>query len=456
MRPLDIVKSIKELEKSLVVVRGKDHITEEAQDNASLLFKILLRSTLSTRRVLEEYKLSEQAFKWVVGEIESQFQRALVAPGEMVGTIAAQSIGEPATQMTLNTFHYAGVSSKNVTLGVPRLKEIINVARINKTPSTTIYLAKEYANDMHRAKEIQVAAEYTTLRKVTDRTEIWYDPDVENTIVEEDQDTVFAYYSLKMDEDYTKYSPWVLRILLNRRMLLDKEIKPQLIVDKLQQEFGADLDIFASDENATVPVIRCRVIRGADKSIDEEEERGEEDAVLRQIEAHILDGIPLRGIENISRVFMVEKKRSVLNDQDEYEQKSEWVLETDGINLPQVLTLEHVDATRTNSNSIVEITDTLGIEAGRAALLKELRNVIEFDGSYVNYRHLSMLCDVMTQKGSLMAITRHGINRADTSALLRCSFEETVEILLEAAGTGEVDLCKGIFDVMMSVLYCKC
>ena len=86
--------------------------------------------------------MSSEAFDWIIGEIKTRFEQAIVNPGEMVGPIAAQSLGEPATQMTLNTFHNAGISSKNVTLGVPRLKEIIHVAKNIKTPSLKIYLQK--------------------------------------------------------------------------------------------------------------------------------------------------------------------------------------------------------------------------------------------------------------------------------------------------------------------------
>ncbi len=111
--------------------------------------------------------------------------------------------------------------------------------------------------------------------------------------------------------------------------------------------------------------------------------------------------------------------------------------------------LDGVDFTRTYSNNCVEVFNVLGIEAARAAIMKELRNVIEFDGSYVNYRHLALLCDLMTQRGSLMAITRHGINRTDTGALMRSSFEETVEILMEAAAVGERDDCHGIAENVM-------
>jgi DNA-directed RNA polymerase II subunit RPB1 len=123
--------------------------------------------------VLREYKLSRQSFNWLLDEMESRFHRSLAQPGEMVGTVAAQSLGEPTTQMTLNTFHNAGVAAKNVTLGVPRLTEIINIAKNIKTPSLTIYLQPEAAQDQDLAKATQVSIEYTTVASVTQAVEIW-------------------------------------------------------------------------------------------------------------------------------------------------------------------------------------------------------------------------------------------------------------------------------------------
>jgi DNA-directed RNA polymerase II subunit RPB1 len=140
LNPVKIVQSVRQLCDNLVVVGGDDHLSKEAQSNATLMMNILLRSYLNSRRLTEDFKLSEEAFDWLVGEIETRFQQAKSQPGEMVGPIAAQSIGEPATQMTLNTFHHAGVSAKNVTLGVPRLKEIINVSKKPKTPSLIVFL----------------------------------------------------------------------------------------------------------------------------------------------------------------------------------------------------------------------------------------------------------------------------------------------------------------------------
>lgn len=141
---------------------------------------------------------------------------------------------------------------------------------------------------------------------------------------------------------------------------------------------------------------------------------------------------------------MREGKKTIWNDNVGFDVQNEWVLETDGTSLLEVLSVDYIDATRTISNDIVEIFRVLGIEGVRGALLSELRNVISFDGSYVNYRHLACLVDVMTVHGHLMAIDRHGINRVDSGPLLRCSFEETVDMLMESAAFAEEDIMKGV------------
>merc|ERR1719350_2720207 len=121
LNPMKMITGVRELLKKCIIVPGEDRLSLQANENATILFQCLVRSTLCTKIISETHKLSEEAFDWLLGEIETRFQQAQCAAGEMVGALAAQSLGEPATQMTLNTFHFAGVSSKNVTLGVPRL-----------------------------------------------------------------------------------------------------------------------------------------------------------------------------------------------------------------------------------------------------------------------------------------------------------------------------------------------
>ncbi|KAK9455699.1 hypothetical protein V1511DRAFT_310865 [Dipodascopsis uninucleata] len=450
LTPIEVAERVRDLCRKFIVTRGDNRIVQEIQENATTLFQCLVRSRLACKRVFEEYRLNRVAFEWVVGQIEAQFARAVVAPGEMVGVIAAQSIGEPATQMTLNTFHYAGVSSKNVTLGVPRLKEILNVAKNIKTPSLSVYLQPEFSSSMEKAKTIQSAIEHTTLKTVTAATEIYYDPDPRSTVIEEDKDTVETYFSIpdeQVEATIHKQSPWLLRFELDRAKMLDRQLTMSQVAEKIIQDFKEDLFVIWSEDNSEKLIIRCRVLRDP-KGLDEDTD-AEEDSVLKRIEAHMLQSISLRGIEGISRVFMLQYEPNLASPNGEYQKHKEWVLETDGVNLSEVMAVDGVDYTRTYTNSFVEVLSVLGIEATRAALYKEIMNVIAFDGSYVNYRHLALLVDVMTARGHLMAITRHGINRADTGALMRCSFEETVEILLEAAAAAELDDCRGISENIM-------
>ncbi|KAJ4477824.1 beta and beta-prime subunits of DNA dependent RNA-polymerase [Lentinula edodes] len=451
--PAFIIDSVKTLCDRLVVVRGEGPLSHEAQANATLLFRMHLRATFGCRRVLERFHLNKEAFEWVLGEVEAKFNQSVANPGEMCGTLAAQSIGEPATQMTLNTFHYAGVSSKNVTLGVPRLKEIINVATNIKTPSLSVYLEPALRFDPNLAKNVQQELAYTSLRTVTAAVEIWYDPDPSSTIIEEDEVFVESFFAIPDEEVESKLhlqSPWLLRLELDRAKMLDRKLTMAYVASRIAESFKTDLFVIWSEDNAEKLVIRCRVLGGADKDEDGTETL-EEDIFLRQLENTMLNSVSLRGVQGINRVFLTRHDLVETKDDGSIvaEKDKQWVLETDGVNLKTVMCIDGVDFTRTYSNSCVEVFNVLGIEAARAAILKELRGVIEFDGSYVNYRHLALLCDLMTHRGSLMAITRHGINRADTGALMRCSFEETVEILMEAAAVGEKDDCHGVAENVM-------
>jgi DNA-directed RNA polymerase II subunit RPB1 len=450
LAPTYVVRKIKELEGKIIVVPGKDPLSEEAQSNATILFKMHLRSTFASKQVCEKYRLSQQAFDYVVGEIEKKFHKAVAHPGENIGCIAAQSIGEPATQMTLNTFHYAGVSAKNVTLGVPRLTEIINIAKNIKTPSLAIYLKGNACNDREAAKAVQCALEYTTLHHVTKATEIHYDPNVKDTEIEEDQEFVRAYFEMPDEEiDETRLSPWLLRIELNREMMVDKNLTMAEVAERITAEFSDDLTCIFSDDNADKLVLRIRILN--EDAMKDDAYDADDDVFLKRIESHMLQKLTLQGIPDIRKVALRDTKRTFPdpNGTNGYNTENEWMLDTEGVNLMQVLYHPSVDHVRTTSNHIVEIIEVLGIEAARNSLLHELKSVIEFDGSYVNYRHIAILCDVMTYRGHLMAITRHGINRQDTGPLMRCSFEETVDILLDAAAFGERDGLQGVSENIM-------
>lgn len=451
LNPVEVVNLVKSLTDTRIsVIRGEDALSIEAQRNATLLFQIHLRSRLAAKRVIEEYHLTKEAFDWLLAEIETRFKRGQVNPGENVGVLAAQSIGEPATQMTLNTFHFAGVSSKNVTLGVPRLKEVINVATNIKTPSLKIYLTDDVAFNLNEAKDVMVNIEHTTLANITAATEIWYDPEITDSIIEEDRDFVQLFYEIP-DSRYPVENtlPWLLRLELNRSKVIDKKLTVNEVVEKISEEYKSDMLCFGNDDNSEKMVIRCRILNneGANKDDDDDgsDMLDEMDVFLKRFEQVLLDGVVLRGIKDIKRCYSQKIDTTFIQPDGEYGKHTELIIETDGTNLREVLWQDHVDTKRTYSNHPMEILDVLGIEAARAATLREVRNVIEFDSSYVNYRHLALLVDLMASRGSrLTSITRHGINRAESGALMRCTFEETVEILMDAAAVGSMDDCRGV------------
>jgi len=244
--------------------------------------------------------------------------------GEMVGALAAQSIGEPATQMTLNTFHFAGVSAKNVTLGVPRLKEIINIAKKLKTPSLTVYLKPSSANDSTsviyttvssqldcqltrvtkiQAKIVQSQLEHATLRKVTAMTEIYYEPNPLEPTVKEDEDLVKDFFEIESDLSPDLLSPWLLRIELNKNMMIDRRLIPHDIAKQIRADFGKDLICIAQDINAENLVLRIHIRNEGDQKGNEE--AGDEDVFLKSIEDNMLNKVCVASLFLRRRYLMV-------------------------------------------------------------------------------------------------------------------------------------------------------
>ncbi|KKF97222.1 DNA-directed RNA polymerase II subunit rpb1 [Ceratocystis platani] len=456
LRPEDVVPAVRDMLNRMSIVRGGDPISQEADRNATILFKAQLRSRLSFKRVAMDKRLNKLAFAHILGDLQTRWDKAFINPGEMVGVLAAQSIGEPATQMTLNTFHFAGVSSKNVTLGVPRLKEILNLATNIKTPSMQVFLDSSNASQ-EQAKNLRSIVEYTNLRSVTAMTEIYYDPVVTSTTIPADMDMIESFFLIPDDSDHStgRQSRWLLRITLDRQKMLDKGLKIEDVGNRIKSEYPNDLAVVFSDNNAEDQVIRIRSIKD---EADKDEDDGsaiEDDVMLKRLEAHLLDSLTLRGVPGIEKAFLtkgtilVEDNKGALIASKSDPICAEWYLDTSGSALREVLVVDGIDTQRTYTNSIWQVFEVFGIEAARSALCRELTNVLAFDGSYVNHRHIALLVDVMTYRGTIAAVTRHGINRADTGALMRCSFEETVEILLDAASSGELDDCRGISENVM-------
>lgn len=461
LHPRVILDTMKALNDELIVVRGDDPISKEAQYNATLLFKIFLRSKFATKRVLRDYRLSKEALEFVVGSILSEFKSSFVHPGEMCGVLAAQSIGEPATQMTLNTFHNTGISAKNVTLGVPRLNEILNVGKNIKTPSNLINL--KIRDDKTVAENVLTKLEFVKLGDITIRTEIHYDPDPRNTIIPEDEDIVamnapIDYLQINPDD----LSPWLLRIVLDDKFIgprieQDKDFSLSDIKDRITEHYGGGVHVMYSDNNSTDGyVLRLRIWMNSDNrdiiEIGDTDDNvcNEHPEWLRRMQRTILDELHLFGVPGIKKVYLSEKKITRWNNNtSSFEPTKDWILETDGSNLAEVMNFIEVDHTSTTSNDLVEMFQVLGIEGARSSLFNELRNVLSFDGAYVNYRHIACLADCMTFGGYLMAVSRHGINKGESGPMLRASFEETVEVFMNSAIFSHYDVFNGVTENVM-------
>ena len=454
LNPVYAVKRLQELTEKLVVVPGDDHISVAAQEATTMQFRYHVRSTLSSNRLIHEHRLTKDAFEWVLGEVEHRFAQSLAQPAEMVGPLAAQCLGEPITQMTLNTFHQAGYSAKNVTLGVPRLKEIINVSRNPKTPSMLLYLDEFASSNRELTLKCIYDLELCPLSTVVCKSSVCYDPDERNTCIPEDLDFLVDFFD---DPSYhpEQLSAWMLRLEFDSRELTRRAISLDLIERKIGDLLGTSVNcVYTTNVNAPQKVMRIRLTeegQGEDMQDDVSADR-----LLRVVEANLLKGLRVKGVDEIARGYMsqplekeADKWRKFYDENGDFVKQNGWIIETDGSSLAKVLCHPNVDPCESTTNDVVEVFQVLGIEAARKAVENEIINVVTSGGASVNYRHLSLLCDIMTNKGSLMAITRHGINRQSTGALMRASFEETVDILLEAAAHAEVDPMRGVSENIM-------
>lgn len=423
------------------------------------LFKVLYYYYLSPKILLFNKRFNRKALEVLVETIILSYKRAIVAPGEMVGMIAAQSIGEPTTQLTLNTFHYAGVASKsNVTRGVPRIEEILSLSAELKNPSLTVYLKPEDETDKDKAHSIMYMLEHTKLQEVVKHVEICFDPDDLNTLIDEDKNTMLQYKEFenmidscldqsKMDEN--EKSKWIIRMEINPEVMLEKNITMDDINFTLNSVYQNEISCVYSDYNTDKLIFRIRMKNilkqnGQKKTKVNPLDQSDQIYILKNFQDQLLQNIVLRGIKKINKVILRKIKDNMVEKSGSYKKEEIWVLDTIGTNLLEVLGLDYIDSTRTVSNDIVEIFDVLGVEAARKTIYNELADVIEFDGTYLNFHHMSLLCDRMSYNAKLVSIFRHGINNDNIGPIAKASFEETPEMFLKAARHGELDTMRGV------------
>ncbi|MFD1565520.1 DNA-directed RNA polymerase subunit A'' [Haloarchaeobius amylolyticus] len=316
--------------------------------------------------------------------VETRYLDTRVDPLDPVGTVSAQSIGEPGTQLTMNTFHYAGVAEIDVTQGLPRLIELVDARKTPDTPMMTVFLEGEYATERERAHEVVWKIEATKI--------------------------------LALGDVSTNVADMRVQISLNEDTLNERLITPEEVAGIIEDSLGVKT-----------------VQQGTQIEFGPEEPSYRD---LLQLVEELRD-ITFKGIEDISRVVI---RREEMDDGSE-----EFVLYTEGSAFGDVLEIEGVDASRTTCNNIHEIRRNLGIEAAREAIIEETNNTLAEQGlDDVNVRHLMLVADIMTNRGEIESIGRHGISGSKDSVLARAAFEVTVNHLLNAAIHGEVDELDGV------------
>jgi DNA-directed RNA polymerase subunit A' len=331
---------------------------------------------------LNESKISKDGANKVIKKSIDLINRAMVEPGEAVGVVTAQSIGEPGTQMTLRTFHFAGVKERNVTLGLPRLIELVDARKKPVTPTMDVYLDEEHR--VSREKALNVA-----------------------------RDIIFTKVADLIERSETDYSG-ILTFHISDTKLSERGCSIEDIMEVLKG-----------------PKKKYEVTLQEAKKIIKISIAGEPDAQTLLTMKNKLLNARVKGVPDIERVTIVK--------QDE-----EWVIQTSGSNLSKIIAIDGIDTSRITTNNVYEVWQTLGIEAARNALIKEITNTLEEQGLEVDMRHIMLVADLMTSKGHLQQIGRHGIAGTKTSVLARAAFEITVPTIAKAALEGQIESLKGV------------
>ena len=332
-------------------------------------------------RKTAKLKLKKPQVEHIIARALEMFTGALIDPTESVGIVAAQSIGEPGTQMTMRTFHYAGVAEINVTLGLPRLIEIVDARREPSTPMMEIHILPEFSQDYDTVERVASEIETTKLADIA-----VIETDVINMAV-------------------------TLEPVASR--LKKKEISFEDIERGIAKLKKKTFDQMVQKDGKFVITL-------------EEPSYFKLHALTEAVKT-----LKIKGIDGISRAIIRRENEG-------------FVVYTEGSNLSKVLRHPKVNPDRTLTNSISEIYQVLGIEAGRNSIIREAQKTLGEQGLTVDIRHIMLVADLMSCDGEVRAIGRHGISGAKASILARAAFEITTAHLLKAGVTGEVDPLEGV------------
>lgn len=402
------------------------------------VFHTLLRFYLAPKKAIVVHRLSLKLFDELMRDIRYRYIKSEVHAGEMVGVLAAQSIGEPTTQLTLNTFHSAGTAKANATSGVPRINELLDATTNPKRPSNTVYLQPSIQTSQEEAIQKMKEIQKTTLRDIAKSVRIFYDPYPlsSSTAIDEDRELLKAYEEFSLQEDGKIGSPWIMRVEINIYEMLARGIRDVTeIKTKLE------------NNSAINRIAECRFANPGNKNlvlrIDFDPATTTDPLQIRMLEDKVLNTV-LTGVDNINRVHIRRVKNEIIEDPEigGYKPVEQYVLDVEGRNLYELAVFPGVDGTRTFSNDIHEVLKVFGIEAARLCLYEEINEV--FSTEKVNYHHLSVLVDTMTFGGRIVSVNRFGMKKNETGVLAKSSFEETSKVMFEAAMWADKDSMKGV------------
>ncbi|MGC9072154.1 MAG: DNA-directed RNA polymerase subunit A'' [Acidilobus sp.] len=355
------------------------------------------------QKVAENAELTTAQKIAAIEETVRSYINSMIQPGEPVGVIAAQSIGEPGTQMTLRTFHYAGLMEFDVTLGLPRLIEIVDARHEPSTPLMKIYLEEKYAGDLEKAKEIARSIEYTTISNVT--SEISYSLGERAFIIR-----------------------------LDPEMMEDRGVTREMVIESLEKLRLGEVSQGEDEWSVALEVSESAL---PDESLFDL--KSYEEIVNKVKKGYV------KGIKGIKRTIIQERT-------DEKTGKKEYVIVAEGSNLAEVMRVDGVDATRVETNNIHEVAEVLGVEAARNTIIKEIMDVLQNSGLDVDVRHVMLVADIMTWTGKVRQIGRLGVVGEKPSVIARAAFEVTVNQLYDAAVRGEIEGFAGVTESIVAGL----
>ena len=427
------------------------------------LFEIMYYYYLTPKELLLYKHFNRKGLVLLLETIFLKFKQAIVHPGEMVGIIAAQSVGEPTTQLTLNTFHNTGVASKsNVTRGVPRIEEILRLTKNPKNPSLTIALKEFDQLEQDRASKYANMIEYTRLNDIVTGVQIYFDPNDQDSVIKEDINMLSQYYEYQKlimnatgvdnsvnKKEKTSIEKWIIRMEFDADLMLEKNITMDDIHFAIVQSYSDRVSCIYSDYNESKLVFRIRILQS--NSNTNKKTKGadpldvsDDIQFLKNIQDILLKKIILRGVEGITKVIPRKLQNMMMKEEGKYIPKDVWILDTTGSNLLEIFGLGYIDYKKTYSNDIYEVFEVLGIEAARQVILNELVEVMEFAGVYIGYHHISVLADRMTYTKDMVAVYRSGILKDDIGVIAKSSYEVHTEMLLNGAKHGLLDRMTGV------------